>query len=184
MPLEASKGAIASARGFGLIELFIALAVAAILATVAVPSFREISRRMTVGTHTNDLVGALTLAKAEATKRGVRAGVIGGGSSWTASGWTVRVDSNNDNTLTGADDLLRTYPQVDADYTVTSKVTGGNDAQIVFNASGNLTTPATAADLNICRPDHQAAQSAWIHVAASGEITSRRNTAGSPAPGC
>ena len=183
MQVEAGKGGIAPARGFGLIELFIAVAVAAILVAAAVPSFAELGRRMTVSTDTNDLVGALTLAKSEATKRGVIAGVMGPSNNWSG-GWAVRVDSNNDNTLTAADELLRSYPAVQNQYAVKTLVTGGNDAQVVFGPTGSLVTPATRADINVCRPDHEAAQSAWINVRPSGEISSRRNTASSPAPAC
>lgn len=176
----------ARAGGFSLLELFIAVAVLAILTVLAVPSMVEVGRRMTVTEHTNDLVGALTAAKSEAAKRGVIAGVVGTGNDWSAGGWKVYVDSNNDGTLTSGDTVIGSYGAVADNYTVKTKVTGGADAQIVFNALGSLSTPATQADVNVCRPDHEAAQSAWIHVSASGAITSRRDTsaAGDPAPGC
>jgi type IV fimbrial biogenesis protein FimT len=170
--------------GFGLIELIIGIAIVAILTALALPSFREIGMRMSTSEHTNDLVGALTMAKAEAAKRGVIAGVVGAGSDWSAGGWQVLVDSNSDSVLTGADTVIARFPPLTDQYAVKTKVTGGNDAQVVFSAQGTLSVPSTQVDINVCRPDHQAAESAWIHVVPSGEITSRRNTASSPAPGC
>jgi len=170
--------------GFGLIELIVAISIVAILTAAAIPSFRELGRRMTVTEHTNDMVAALNMARAEAVKRGVIVAVVGTGSNWTAGGWSVRADSDRNGAITTADDLLATYPPVLHDYAVKTKVTAGNDAQIVFGALGSLATPATAVDVNVCRPDHLAAQSAWIHIVPSGEITSRRNTTTSPAPGC
>ena len=65
----------APSRGFSLLELFIAVAVLAILTAAAMPSVIELGRRMTITEHTNDLVGALTAAKSEAAKRGSVAGV-------------------------------------------------------------------------------------------------------------
>jgi len=172
-------------RGFGLIELVVAIAIVAILTALALPSFREISVRMNVSEHNNNLVGALTTAKSQAVKLGVIAGVVSvsGGSDWS-SGWQVRVDSNNDNALTSADTVIASYPALTNQYTVKSKVTGGADAQIIFSALGNLSTPATQADVNVCRPDHDSTKSLWIHVMGSGEIKSQHNTSTSPAAGC
>jgi type IV fimbrial biogenesis protein FimT len=171
-------------RGFGLIELLVAIAVVAVLMAVGIPSFTEVGRRMTVSSNANNMVTALNQAKAEAAKLGVMVGVVGSTNNWTANGWSVLADSNHDNTLTGADTTIAQYPALTAGYTVTTKVTGGADAQIVFGPQGALSPPATSADVNVCRPDSQPAQSLWVHVAASGEITSHKNTTGSPAPGC
>ncbi|MFM8443315.1 MAG: GspH/FimT family pseudopilin [Methylococcus sp.] len=56
--------------GFTLIELMVTLAVAAIVLTVGIPSFREFIERNRVSAYTNRLVGALQLARSEAIKRG------------------------------------------------------------------------------------------------------------------
>jgi type IV fimbrial biogenesis protein FimT len=173
----------ARGRGFGLIELVIAIAIVAILTATAVPSVREMGRRMTVTENANNVVVALNAAKAEAVKRGAIAGLIGSGNNWSA-GWVVRTDSNSDGALTSADALLSQYGAVAQGYGVKTHVTGGADAQIVFGPQGSLSTPATAADVNVCRPDSQPALSVWVHVDGSGAITSHKNTAGSPAPGC
>lgn len=58
--------------GFTLIELMVTLAVAAIVLTVAVPSFRDLIRHNRLATQANQLVSALNLARSEAIKRGVR----------------------------------------------------------------------------------------------------------------
>ncbi|HEV7491257.1 MAG TPA: GspH/FimT family protein [Rhodanobacteraceae bacterium] len=172
-------------HGFGLIELVVTMAIAAVLLALAIPSFREIGMRMNLTENNNDLIGALTTAKSQAVKLGVQAGVVGlsGGNDWS-SGWQVRVDSNNDNALTTADTIIATYPAVANQYKITSKVTGGADAQVIFSSLGYLLAPATLADINVCRPDHNAAESLWIHVTSSGEVKSQRNTSTSPAPGC
>lgn len=182
-------------RGFGLIELVVALAIVVILAAAALPSFRELGQRMAVTSTANDLVGALNTARAEAAKRGTWVAVIGAGGDWSG-GWRVEADAaaapNPPNQTFGdpSDVVLQQYAVVSDGYAVKSKVTNGNggDARVVFGASGNLTDGVAGAvitaDINICRQDHQAAQSRWIRVLASGEIVSQRDTSLSPAPGC
>jgi type IV fimbrial biogenesis protein FimT len=172
------------ATGFGLIELVVAIAIVAILTAAAMPSLREMGRRMTVTENANNVAGALNAAKSEAVKRGAIAGLVGSGNDWSA-GWVVRADSNLDGTLTSADNPpLSQYGALAQGYSIKTKVSGGTDSQIVFGPQGSLSTPATAADVNVCRPDGQPAQSVWVHVDASGAISSHKDTTGSPAPGC
>ncbi len=98
----------------------------------------ELGRRMTVTENTNDLVGALATAKSEAAKLGVIAGVVGSGNNWSLGGWRVQIDSDGDNALTGADTVVASYAALTNQYTVTTKVTGGADAQVVFSPQGTL----------------------------------------------
>ncbi len=185
MQAAGNFGKSARELGFGLIELVVTIAIAAILLALALPSFREVGMRMNVTENNNNLVGALTTAKSEAVKLGTIAGVVSlsGGSNWS-SGWQVLIDSNNDAALTSADTVIATYPALTNQYTVNTKVTGGADAQVVFSALGNLSAPATQVDINVCRPDHNATKSSWIQVKGSGEIRSQRDASSSPAPGC
>ena len=182
-------------RGFSLIELMVAITVVGILAATALPSMREMGRRMTVTSTNNDLVGALAIARAEAAKRGSWVAVIGPGPDWSA-GWHVEADAdvspNAPNHQFGdpTDVTISQYAAVGSGYAVRTKVTNGNggNTRIVFGPAGNLVDGTAGsvitADINVCRPDSNPGQSRWIHVQSSGEIVSHRDTGSSPAPGC
>lgn len=179
-------------RGFGLIELVVAVAIVAILAAVALPSFREMGERMAVTSTTNDLITALNTARAEAAKRGSWVAVIGTGNDWSG-GWRVEADVGNPpNQAFGdpTDVVLQRHGAVGTGYAVRTKVTNGNggDSRVVFGPAGNLVDGTGGAvitgDINVCRSDHQVAQSRWIHVQSSGESGSQRDTSSSPAPAC
>ena len=190
-----TAGLRARNRGFGLIELVVAIAIVAILTATALPSFREMSRRMTVTGTNNDLVGALATARAEAAKRGAWVAVIGPGANWS-TGWIVEADAatppNAPNRTFGdaTDVVVSRYAAVGSGYSVKTKITNGNggDTRIVFGPAGNLVDGTAGsvitADINVCRSDNNPSQSRWIHVQSSGEIVSQRDTGSSPAPGC
>lgn len=90
-----------SSAGFTLIEMMIALAVAAIVTFMAMPSFRDYLARTVVRTQVSDLSGAIRLARSEAIKRGRTvilchtADALAAqpqcttGSDWS-SGWVIR----------------------------------------------------------------------------------------------
>jgi type IV fimbrial biogenesis protein FimT len=56
-------------RGFSLVELMVAVAVAAILLVIAVPEFRRLIASNQLNTAANELVGTLNVARVEAIKR-------------------------------------------------------------------------------------------------------------------
>jgi Tfp pilus assembly protein FimT len=153
------------------------------------------ARRMTVTNTTNQLVGALATARAEAAKRGGWVAVIGPGADWS-SGWHVEADAAtapaapNHAFGDSTDVVISRYAAVDPGYAVRTKVSNGNggDTRIVFGPAGNLVDGTAgsviSADINVCRPDSNASQSRWIHIQSSGEIVSQRDTGTSPAPGC
>lgn len=99
--------------GFTLIELMVTLAIAAIVLTVGIPSFRDLIRNNRLTTAANELVGALNLARSEAIKRGARVTVCksADGASCTTSGnwaqgWIVFTDENSDGAYDTTDDTL------------------------------------------------------------------------------
>lgn len=85
--------------GFTLMELMITVLVAALLVGVAVPTFRQVIAGNRLVTQTNDLVGALTIARSEAiTRNGTmtfcRAAAIGDTTCANSAGnwgfWIIR----------------------------------------------------------------------------------------------
>ncbi len=81
------------------------VAIIGILLGGAVPSFRDLLSAHRVATVTNDFVQAMTLARAEALKRGRRVYVAPVGGIWH-DGWSVFVDRNDDRLFDPAIDEL------------------------------------------------------------------------------
>ena len=87
-------------RGFTLLELMITVAVLAILLSLGVPSFAETIRNNRVAAQTNELVTALSLARSEASKRGMPVSVCAGAAAcggaagvWASAGEAARTAS-------------------------------------------------------------------------------------------
>jgi type IV fimbrial biogenesis protein FimT len=110
--------------GFTLMELMVTISIVAIMATIAVPSFIEMIRNGRMASQTNDLVLALTYAKSEAVKRNALVKVLkiadatttcGGGGSNTgwSNGWTVFIDSDDDNFIDNTEETLRVWPALE-----------------------------------------------------------------------
>src|ERR1700722_10336280 len=71
-PSPRAAGLIESARaaGFTLLELLITMSIAAILLTLAVPSFRYVTNSNRIAGEVNGLLGDLQFARAERVKEG------------------------------------------------------------------------------------------------------------------
>lgn len=106
-------------RGFTLIELMVALVVAAILTTVAVPSMRTFIQNERITTETNSLIADLSFARSEALKSNVNVTVCKSanptvvppacsttGSDWS-TGRVIFIDSNNNGTIDTGETILR-----------------------------------------------------------------------------
>lgn len=89
-----------TSQGFTLVELMVTIAVAAILAAIAFPSFQSTIRSNRMATSSNEILGAIALARTEAVRSTNRAqlcasanGAACSGADWNA-GILVQVDND------------------------------------------------------------------------------------------
>lgn len=118
--------------GFTLVELMVTLAVAAILAVTAVPSFSSFIRNQGVKATSFELVSALTYARSEAIKRNQTVTIQAEGDDWL-EGWVVEAGEAELRTWVPAARL-----DIDADAT-----------KIDFRSDGRAAT-ATSVDFEVC----------------------------------
>ena len=191
--------------GFTIVELMVTLLVAAILAAIAVPSFRATIEGNRVTAATNALVATLQQARSEAVRRNARITICKGGASATdcntatgsswEDGWILFSDKKVDTGLAvdaGQDQILRHGGQGLAG-TIKIVEKGSGPGYVSFNASGRfVTVGATAAPMStvfrVCSSSSALGDDSRardISVSAAGVISSQRATsvsAGCPAP--
>lgn len=84
----------AKSQGFTLLELFIAILIVAILASIAVPAFNDSIARSRITSRANELVGAVNLSRSEAIDRSTIVELI-----WRADGWEINDRTGGGTTL-------------------------------------------------------------------------------------
>lgn len=127
--LEAFEPSLRAAvmRGFSLIELMIALAIAGVMLTLAAPGMSRLIASSRISTQASDMVANLALSRSEAIKRGMHATLCPSDSStactatdWSA-GYIAFVDLDGDGSFdTGSDIILRVNGRLQGDNTLAS----------------------------------------------------------------
>lgn len=156
-------------RGFTLIEMMVAIAVAVILAMIAVPSFRDASLSSQLRSVANDFVASANFARSEAIKRGatvtlcVSADGVNCGTGGWEQGWIVSSGTS----------VLQHESGAPSGFKVSAT---GSVATLSFQPIG---VGATAAQLTVCRATPRvgsqervvtldATGRAWLHVTTNG----------------
>lgn len=130
-------------RGFSLIELMVTVGIAAILATLAAPSFKTIMANAQIRTAAQALHDGLQLARVEAIRRNESVIFTKG----TQSAWTVSIESD---AVT-----VQTRPHTEGSGAATVAVTPVAATQVTFDGLGrvrgntNLSSSVTRLDIDV-----------------------------------
>lgn len=155
-----SKCSTALDAGFTLIELMVAIALVAILITLAAPSFKSIIQSNAISNAVNTFMADMRYARSEAIRRGGRvvmcrsdapeaaspacgSGSGPGGNGWV-SGWIIFYDQDGNGTRTAAstDPVLR----VQSPMTSVDSIAEASSTKFLFSGTGrlqNLTSTTT-----------------------------------------
>lgn len=126
--------------GFTLVELMVVIAIAAILAAIAFPSFQGTLRRNRVATANNAVIAALSEARGEAIRNTRGAGVCGSTAGTScdgtfANGWLIYSDLDGNGSFNGNDVAIR-FERPANGLTVSSASAG----HVLFDARGRRRT--------------------------------------------
>jgi len=131
----------AHGRGFTLLELMTAIAVAAILATLSIPMYTSFVRNQRVKTAAYDLSYALTLARGEALKRNSSVVVSPDTNGWKF-GWSVATTGGTPVTLfTNKTPTYLNASNAEVSYLTITPATGN---VVTYNGSGRLASSVTS----------------------------------------
>ena len=180
-------------RGFTAIELMVTVAILAVLAGLAAPSFNPIIERWRVRQVSEELQSTLYFARSEAIKRGGNVTILrsddGGGctavgtdtSLWSC-GWIVFADLDNDGELDSGEDTLQTAP---APNKVSVQFTNTSDAKLTdpikVDRWGRFSSTNAAIDFafRLTPKSGSAANASSICVSSSGRIKRLESATGS-----
>jgi type IV fimbrial biogenesis protein FimT len=171
-------GQSSNQRGFTLIELMVVIIIAAILLTIAVPSFSTLIKRNNVDSLQSKLSSALATARTEAASRNKVVTICHSDDESTCSGtwsdgWIVFEDNDYSKSVTTGDVLIDVYRN-SGQYTIDS---GDARTSISFNAQGFI-VEGDAMLLTICEPDKELGYARGLFVNKSGLVMKTKDSDG------
>lgn len=132
-------------KGLSLIELMVVIAVAAILMSVGVPSFRDLIESQRLTATVNDFFAAINLARSEAIKRGRRVDLVplSSDENW-AKGWVVFIDDDDDQRPDPDEQVIYSQGEVHGGIEIDAKFTDSKKQYIAYSGTGRTRTNANS----------------------------------------
>ena len=176
-PKHAVRISNGRALGFTMTEMLMTIAIAAILTSLAIPSFRYVTNSNRIASELNGLLGDLQLARAEAIKEGGTVTVCqsSDGATCTNStgwqgGWIVFSDPAN----VGVYDAGETYLRIQKPFSGTDTfVASNNVTAITFNREGYAVGMANGTLLALHDSTNNNAWTRCLSINLSGQMTSQ-----------
>lgn len=163
-------------KGFTLVELMVTIAVFAVIAAMAIPSFNELTRRSRLSSSANQIVSALQLARAEAVGRRSTVQVCPSVDGSVCAGalgrrWIVRSTKN------GASTVMRDVRLNDSIQLASSQNLAGGANAFTFTPNGFSATGAQrSGTVSLCVTDLSGENA--VDVSANiGRVSSARRSA-------
>jgi type IV fimbrial biogenesis protein FimT len=140
--------------GYNMMEVMMVTALVAVLATIAIPSFKYVTTSNRIAGEVNGLLGDMQFARSEAVKEGQSvtvcistnsltcAGAVGG--NW-ALGWIVFLDTNGNKQVDANEAVIRAQPAFSGTDTFQAPATFN---ALTFNRLGYAPTAATNISLH------------------------------------
>lgn len=150
------------AFGFTLIELMITITIAGILATIALPSFRDFVRTQRVKSASFDLIAALTLTRSEALKRNANVHMTQATGGWQ-NGWAI--------TWTDPATSIVTTIRNQSAYSGLRITDSSAVSTVTFRTDGRLASTATNFTVNVS-PSSTNVTPRCISISLSGRASS------------
>jgi type IV fimbrial biogenesis protein FimT len=172
--------------GYTMMELVMTMAIAAILASIAIPGFKYVTNSNRIASEVNGLLGDIQFARSEAVKEGQTVTICSSSSgtgctstNWDG-GWIVFLDTNNNKAVNTGEPIIRMQPALGG--TDTFVATPGTFHALTFNRMGYAPT-GSAATINITLHD-STSNTNWTRCVAInpiGSAVTEKHGIGTPA---
>jgi type IV fimbrial biogenesis protein FimT len=180
--IKRSSMPLATEQGFTLLELIITLAIAAIVATLAVPSYNTMIKNNSQKAHINELAGALYLARSEAVSNNQNVVICQSNDTITPdctdtnnwnTGWLMYIDADGSNTYENTETVLKIGRDISSgSKTLTRSVFGSGELDYIRYSPSGTTDANSGSSFVLC--DSRGTESAkGINISKLG----RSNTA-------
>ena len=138
-------------KGFTLLELMVTVSIMAIIAGIAVPSYRSLIEGNLLRTNSQTFYASLVLARSEAVKNNQPVALCKSTNQTSCAtsgtwdgGWLVYLDANSNSSFDSGEVLLHTHAAVNGS---TLRATDASLHQLVYQADG---TQRVAVSFNVC----------------------------------